>query len=534
MLRITLHDSPNALTFRLEGKLIGPWAQEFERTWRTAASIRGGKPAIVDLTDVIFIDADGERALALVVHDGGEFKATAPLTKSIVQRVRAGLRSSAGLAMLLLGVVFLSFSQTPAAEAPEPPLRLTLSDAVRIALKENPAVLTANLNLAESEQDSLAARSALLPQLGVEVSDSLHRANLAAGFGKPFPGFPLHIGPYYVVQAGPSMSVPLFDLTLWKRYRAARESARGAAADQSTVREENVLLVVSQYLGCLRASADVKAAQSRVQLAKNLYDLASDLQKQGVGIRIDTLRANVQYQNEQQRLITAETTHETSLYGLARLLNLDPRQSIELTDEVRFFETPKYNADSSLASALVSRPEMKALEARLRATDYQKQAARAERLPKLAFDGFWAQQGITPTTIIPVYTYEAGISVPLFTGGRIRSEIAVAGLERQKLEQQERDLRARIALEVKTAAAQLEAARHEVDVANLGVKLAAEELDQAGDRFKAGVANNIEVVTAQDELARANDNQIVALYRYNQARADLAHATGQMESLYAK
>jgi outer membrane protein TolC len=73
-----------------------------------------------------------------------------------------------------------------------------------------------------------------------------------------------------------------------------------------------------------------------------------------------------------------------------------------------------------------------------------------------------------------------------------------------------------------------------VDVANQAVGLANEEVTQARDRFQAGVANNIEVVTAQDALARANDNQIVALYRYNQARADLARATGQMEAVYAK
>ena len=87
---------------------------------------------------------------------------------------------------------------------------------------------------------------------------------------------------------------------------------------------------------------------------------------------------------------------------------------------------------------------------------------------------------------------------------------------------------------MKTAIAQLEAARSEVNVANLGVDLARQEVDQARDRFQAGVANNIEVVTAQDELARANDNQIAALYRYNQSRADLAHAAGQMEALYAR
>ena len=82
--------------------------------------------------------------------------------------------------------------------------------------------------------------------------------------------------------------------------------------------------------------------------------------------------------------------------------------------------------------------------------------------------------------------------------------------------------------------AELESARNEVDVANQGVRLANEEVTQARDRFQAGVANNIEVVTAQDALARANDNQIAALYRYNQARADLAHALGQTETLYAQ
>jgi outer membrane protein len=73
------------------------------------------------------------------------------------------------------------------------------------------------------------------------------------------------------------------------------------------VREESVLLVVSQYLGSQRAAADVEAAQSRVDLAQALYDQAADLQKNGVGTGIDTLRANVQLQNEKQRLIVART-----------------------------------------------------------------------------------------------------------------------------------------------------------------------------------------------------------------------------------
>jgi outer membrane protein TolC len=122
----------------------------------------------------------------------------------------------------------------------------------------------------------------------------------------------------------------------------------------------------------------------------------------------------------------------------------------------------------------------------------------------------------------------------LFTGGRISAQRARADLELRKVTQQEREQRNEIALQVRTAIAQMAAARTEVDVANQGVSLANEEVVEARDRFQAGVANNIEVITAQDALARANDNQILALYRYNQARADLARSTGQMETVYAK
>jgi outer membrane protein TolC len=163
-----------------------------------------------------------------------------------------------------------------------------------------------------------------------------------------------------------------------------------------------------------------------------------------------------------------------------------------------------------------------------------KQTASESRLPSINVGGDWAYQGLSLPRAIPTYVFQVSLDVPVFTGGRIHAQIARSDLELRKVAQERADLRDQIALEVNTAVARLESARHEVDVANLGVKLSKEEVTQARDRFQAGVANNIEVITAQDALARANDNQIGALYVYNQSRADLAHAIGQTEGLYAK
>src|ERR1035438_4310909 len=117
--------------------------------------------------------------------------------------------------------------------------------------------------------------------------------------------------------------------------------------------------------------------------------------------------------------------------------------------------------------------------------------AEEERLPKLTLSGNWSEQGLTPASAIPVYQYQASLDVPIFTGGRIEAERAKAEITLRQLKQQEQAARDSIALEVKTSIAQLVAARNEVNVANLGVDLARQEVDQARDRFQAGVANNI-------------------------------------------
>lgn len=414
------------------------------------------------------------------------------------------------------------------------PLQLTLKDAVALALRQNPRVILAQLNVAQSEQDRAVSRSALLPQAAGNVSETVHRVNLEAAIGLSFPGFAQHVGPYETFQAGAAVNAPVLDLTLWRRYRASAFSLDATRAESMTAREGSVLLVVSQYLGAQRAGADVQAAQSRVELAQALYDLAADLQKNGAGTGIDTLRSNVQLQNEKQRLIFARTQLETSLYGLARLLSIDPKQRVELADQVSFFETPPVQPDQTLERAYATRPELRQVLSLERRAQLEERAAADARLPRLSITGAWMEQGLTPNSVIPVYQYQGNIDFPIFTGGRIQAERAKAAIAIRQLREQERETRDRIALEVKTAIAQLDSARNEVEVANLGIQLARQEVEQARDRFRAGVANNVEVIQAQDELARAGDNQIAALYRYNQARAGLARATGQMESIYAR
>ena len=557
MLRITTQKKRGRTVLNIEGRLTGTLVGTLEQCWR---ELRGASPSEkvhINLCGVSFIDAAGKMLLKEIYRQGGELVAEGCLNQAIVDDIVKSEKETKGQGrkerakgshIVFYIVLFALLATTTTARAQSAPpqtlpaarpgevLRLTLDQAVALAIKQNPTAQIAILTAAESEQDKNIARADLLPQVSAHISDEAQKVNLRAEFGgvPAFPGLPKTLGPFQLFSAGPSVSAPVFDLTLWQRYQAARNTASASKANSLSTREQVILLVVSQYIGTLRAVANVEASQSRVELAQALYDQAADLQKEGVGTGIDTLRANVELQNEKQRLLEAENDRETSLYGLSRLLNLDPRQKVALADSLSFFETPQPDVEGSIEEALGNRQEWKALASQSKAAADQKKAAQALRLPNVRFDGEFSYVGTSGNTTLPTYTYEGSVNLPLFTGGRIHAQVVSADLEIRKLQEQRADLRNQIALEVKTALLNLDSARNEVQVANLGVQLSKEEVDQARDRFKAGVANNIEVIQAQDSLSRANDNQIAALYRFNQARADLARSVGQMEKVYAK
>ena len=439
------------------------------------------------------------------------------------------------LALLAAGAVRAQApTPAPAATSPAASVHLTLPQALRIALDQNPRVQQSLLAIAESQDDRRSAAAALMPTVAAQATGQRNKYNLDALFGNPSPGGPQLVGPYNWGQVGVEAQVSLFDLSLWKQWKASRYAEASTRAQGQAVREQIAALVVGQYLRALRASASVKASQSRVDLAKALATLAENQQKQGVGTKLDTLRAKVQLQTERQRLIQAQTQHLTALAGLGKLLDLRPGTPIELQDTLAAPAIPQIGFEAAYQSGLKQRPELAALDARERAAESLRQAAQGLRLPTVVATGSYGSTGLQSEPWKTTYQFSVGVKVPIFTGGRVSAQVAKAKAQEAQVQQARRDVTSQVGLEVQVAQAELDSASHEVEVADLAVSLSEEVLVQARHRFEAGVSNNIEVINAQDELARANDSQISALYRLNQSRADLALAMGQLEQLYTR
>jgi outer membrane protein len=441
------------------------------------------------------------------------------------------LRSRISLSFLLL-IALYAIPIAVAQNATERSQTLTLTDAVDLALKQNLDIQIANIETAKQQQEHLVARSELLPHAGFDANEAVTRYNTKAQLGVQPSIIPHDIGAYQAIHVGPTFNTPIFDLTLIRQYQESGHRLMASRADAQTVREESVLLTVSQYMAHLRALASITAASSRVELADRLARQAQDLLTDGVATKIDVSRAQVRLREEKQQLIDAQVNAETTLYALKRIINLPDSQEVEFTDQQEFFSTPVLDISNPLATALEKRPELRAASERIKVGKAEHKVAVAASLPKLAFDGRWNEQGETLTTLTPGYEYKMNLTIPIFAGGRLKAErkaTILAELQTQKLLLQEQDL---ITEQVRDGQVELKAALHQVDLGREQVQLANEEVSLSQGRFQSGVADNIEVTTAQDSLARANDEEIGALFRYNVARAQLARAIGAVEQTY--
>jgi outer membrane protein len=410
--------------------------------------------------------------------------------------------------------------------------KLTLVGAVDLALKQNLDIQVANIETATRQQDRVIARSELLPHASFEANDSVNRFNLRAQIGIQIPNIPPSIGPYQAVHVGPTFSAPVFDLTLIRQYQASGHRLLASRADEQTVREETVLLTVSEYMAHLRALASITAAESRVELATRLAHQADDLLRDGVASKIDVSRAQVRLREEQQGLIDAQRDADTTLYGLKNILNVPDSQQIAFADQQDFFQTPSLDISDPLATALVQRPELQSLTESGKAAQSEHKAAVARSLPKFTVDGFWDVQGQTFDTATPGYQYQVNMSLPIFTGGRLRAERKSTALAEQRTQKQLAQERNQVTEQVRDGQVELQSALHQVDLGQQEVQLANEEVTLSQGRFQSGVTDNIEVTQAQDSLAHANDTEIGALFRYNIARAQLARAVGSVEQTY--
>jgi len=422
----------------------------------------------------------------------------------------------------------------PSGIATQDEIPLTLDDAIARGLQHNLALLLAHDSVEVARGDRREALADLLPQLRGGLSAVREKISLAAFGFSGLGGFPTIIGPFDVVDARGYASQTLFDLHALGRTHSRTEGVNAALSEERDTRDLVVLACAQLYLQAVSAQGRIASARARLATAEALFDLAADRKRSGLAAGIDVLRAQVEREAERQRVIVAENEAAKRKLELARAIGLPLGQAFRTVDEMPQSPLPSLTREAALDQAYGARADLRAAEARVRAADESRKAARGEALPSLGVSADFGAIGNDVASSRSTYTLAAGMKIPIFEGGKAQAKMQAANARLEEARAALEDARSRIYYEVQAVFLDLEASQDRVKVADGAMGLAQQQLQQARDRFAAGVAGNIDVVQAQEALARATDDRIESLFSLNMAKASLARAVGAAESGYSQ
>lgn len=410
-------------------------------------------------------------------------------------------------------------------------LHLTLQDAINMAVHYNLGIIESGVNVRDVRGQRLRALSALMPQIGASGTENVEQIS-AAAFGIKASIIPSVIGPFSYTTIQATLNQTLFSFESIQRFRAARTSEEAAMLSYDDTLDVITLVVGTAYLQVIEASSRIEAAEAQVRNAEALYSQALDTFQAGTSPKIDVTRTSVQLHTEQYNLSIVRNDFAIAKLNLSRAIGLPLGQVFDIAELLPYADLNPQSVEDALRIAYNSRSDFRAALSTVKSAQQQRSAVRAERYPVLAVNGGYGVQGPNVGTLHGAFNLEAGVNVPIFTGGRIKGDLTQAEAVLQQRKAEAENLRGQIDYDVRTAFLNLQAAREQVEVARQNVDLANENLSRSKERFASGVTDSVEVVQAEQSLASANNQFIAGLYSHNVSKLQLARALGAARTSY--
>jgi outer membrane protein TolC len=436
--------------------------------------------------------------------------------------MRSEIRTAVLLWLACVAAFAGATAQSPA------PYRLTLHDAIQKALQSNLNVLTAGTRVDEAEgtrERRLAA--ALLPRVNAQTYANVQNRDLRA-FGMSLPGMPEVVGPFSNYDVRVYAQQNIVDLQSRHGLKASELAVAAGKMDERDARNLIVRAIAALYLNAQSAAARADAAQSRVNDSAALDKLARDKHDAGSATGVDVLRAEVQLANDKQASLIARNQYKQSLLELERTMGMSPGTPLELADPLTYSPLKEPEIETLASAALLERADYLSLAKQREGLVEQQSANHARALPKLSVNGNFGEIGRSIGGMKSTGMLQGQIDFTLFDRDR-NGEAQELASRVKRVDDQIADLRRGIEEDLRAALLNLDSASEQVNVAREGEDLARRELQMAQDRFREGTANNVEVITAQDELARAEENNILAVSSHVDAKFALARAMGDTE-----
>lgn len=417
-----------------------------------------------------------------------------------------------------LAVIFMIVAlNTPVLAAP---VELSLDDSIALALKNNPTIKMAEAG----KQKSLWG----IDQAQAGKGFVLNYAHVAQRFDTPAS---FNSGSSFAIQNSfsnqLSLSLPIYSGgRLEGLIDQAKLTYRVSDLNVDATRQQLKLSATTGYFNVLQTRNLVEVSRQSVDdFAGHLKNVQAQLDAGTVALN-DVLQTQVQLANAQDGLIKARNNYDLAVANLNNIVGLPLDSEIKLKGDFKYEQYP-LQLDSCVQYALVNRPEMAQAEANTRVAQDQVKVARSGSLPSVGFNAAngW-QANNFPGTQNSNWSASLTASLELFDSGLVKSEVKQAEYGVTTSQEQARQIRDNISLQVRQAFLSMKEAEKRIDTSKVAVNQADEDLRMTEVRYEAGVGTNLDVIDAELALTQAKTNYIQALYDYNSGKAQLDQAMG--------
>lgn len=412
------------------------------------------------------------------------------------------------------------------------PITVTLQDALSRAQQNEPTYRAALTQYGVARENRVEGRAALLPNASFESSYLYTQGN-----GTLAGRFVANNGVHEYLDQGNAHQVLSWQSVAEFRRAQAQEALAKA---QSEIAARGLVVAVTQaYYGAVVAERKYSIAQRAANEAQNFFDITQKLERGGEVAHSDTIKAQLQLQQQQRTLQDAQLEMDRSRLELAVMIFPKLNENFTTVDDLENLGAlPAFSEAESLSSA--RNPQMAVALAGLKAANQEVAIAWNSFLPSLTLDYFYgidanqfAVNGLDLSQFPrrPVrnlgYSAMATLSIPVWNWGASRAKVKAAELERDQTRTELSFAQRKLAADLKSFYNEAQTARSELESLRQSAELAAESLRLTTLRYQAGEATVLEVVDSQNTLTQAQNALGDGQVRYRVAVANLQTLTGK-------
>ncbi len=412
---------------------------------------------------------------------------------------------------------------------------LTLTQAINLALRNQPSIAAGRYTLRANEARVGEAESTYYPQ--VSGSGSYSRVSPPSANARPTPSTAGvsttgasassgSVGSYDTYTGSVALNQLIYDFGKTStQVRISKLNTESARFDLENLRETVVLNVKQAYYNVLQARRNADVSKGSVDQFQQHLEQAQGFYEVGTKAKFDVTKAEVDLSNAKVNLINAENQVSLALVTLRNAIGIPDAPDYQLEDNLLYtkYELP---FEQALERAYAERPDLRSAAKRKEASKESVTLARKGYYPVLNGNANYYYTG-TDFPLTDGWGYGLNLSVPIFSGFLTHYQVSEAQANYGTVSANEQSLRLDIYSQVQQAYLSLRAAEERISASELGVRQAKENVELATGRYDAGVGGPLEVTDAIVAQANAEVAYTSALTDYKNAQAAVEKAIGE-------